>query len=364
MSVYVGRWDCNRCGHKGILGPKTECPNCGSDRPKDVQFYLADDNDIVREDTVLQQARAGADWRCAYCGQNNPATTTICKDCGHTRAETDATLAVRDYSTGEIPTSGKKARPVEQQVAATAPSPRRKLLNKRGCGIIALTGLVLLGVLLFFGRSKEISVTVEGFSWVREISTQQERLVEEEDWNVPSSGKQLSSFRAVHHYDKILSGYETRTRTEKRAVGTEQYVCGKRDLGNGYFEDKYCDRTVYESYQEEYQEPVYRKEPVYRTKYRYSIYRWQKAPPLTAQGNDQNPSWPITDAVDQDPRRRTNKRSEQYSITVRDEKGATHEHEILFEKWQNLKKGASIKAKRGAATGNYRGLDKEYDLPS
>ncbi len=361
MSVYVGRWDCNRCGHQGILGPKTECPNCGSDRPKEVQFYVAEAPKAVREDSIVQQAKAGVDWRCAYCGQNNAATTTICKDCGHTRAETDATLAVRDYYTGDVPTTGKKKR---REELATAPPLRKKLLNKKGCGIIALIALVVVGLIVYLGRSKEIVVTVEGFRWERQIATEQERLVEEEAWSLPSQGTLIRSFRDIHHYDKILSHYETRTRSKQRATGTEQYVCGKRDLGNGYFEDKYCDRTIYETYEENYEEPVYRQEPVYRTKYRYSIYRWQKAPPLTAQGQDHDPQWPNTNAVDQDPRRRPTQKTGTYSITVRDEKGAQHEHALSFEQWQALEKGRELKAKRGASTGEYRGLSEEYNLPS
>lgn len=362
MGVYVGRWDCNRCGHKGILGSKTECPNCGSDRPKDVQFYMAEAPDTVQDDTILQQAKAGADWRCSYCGQNNAATTAICKDCGHPKAETDARLAVREYVTGDIPTSSKKAGPVDQEQAALRP-PKKKF-NKRGCGIIALVVLVIVGMLFYFGRSKDIFVTVENFSWERTITTQEQRLVEEEGWSLPSGGTLIRSFRAVHHYNKLLDHYETRTRTKKRATGTEQYVCGKRDLGNGYFEDKYCDRTIYESYEEQYDEPVYRQEPVYQTKYRYSIYQWQKGQPLNSQGNDHQAQWPNTTAVDQDPRRRTNQQKGKYSITVSDEKGEQHTHEIPLEKWNALEKGQQIKAKRGAATGKYRGLDEEYNPPS
>ncbi|MGH1337819.1 MAG: hypothetical protein ACRBFS_16990 [Aureispira sp.] len=359
MSVYVGRWDCKSCGHKGILGPETECSSCGSDRPKDVQFYMVDASEQVQEDRVLKQARAGADWRCSYCGQNNAATTTICKDCGNTKADGDATLAVRTYDAEEVPVSGKKAKRSEEEKNSP---PQKK--SKRGCGIAALVGLIIIGVLFYFGRSKEILVTVEGFSWERNIATEQERLVEEEDWKVPNRGNQLKSFRAIHHYDQILDHYETRTRTKKRATGTERYVCGKRDLGNGYFEDKYCDRTLYESYEEQYEEPIYRKEPVYKTKYRYSIYRWQKAPPLTTEGSDHNPQWPNTRAIEQDPRRRTTKQSGNYSITVRDDEGQVHAHTIPFEKWQPLQQGQQLKAKRGAATGKYRGLDKEYDFPS
>ena len=217
-------------------------------------------------------------------------------------------------------------------------------------------------MLVYFARSKEIFVAVESFGWERTIETEEHRLVEEEDWSVPSGGTRLRSFRAIHHYDKVLSHYETRTRTQQRAAGTEQYVCGKRDLGNGYFEDKYCTRTIYESYEEQYEEPIYRKEPVYKTKYRYSIYRWQTANPLFIKGNDHQPRWPNTSAIQQDSRRRLGNRSGKYIIIVRDDLGELHEHTIPFDKWEALKKGQQIKAKRGAATGKYRGLTKEYNV--
>lgn len=354
MSVYVGRWDCSRCGHKAILGPETECPNCGADRPKDVQFYMLNSAERVQDQQQLQNARAGADWRCSYCTQNNPATVTVCKDCGNTRTKDDTELTTREYSNSEIPNTGKKARPVER---AAAPPPKSK---KKGRYKILLVALLVIGVMVYFTRSKEIVVTVESFGWERTIETEVHRLVEEEDWSVPSGGTRLQSFRAIHHYDKILDHYETRTRTQQRATGTEEYACGKRDLGNGYFEDKYCTRTIYESYEEQYEEPIYRKEPVYQTKYRYSVYRWQKDAPLFIKSNDHQPRWPNSSAVQQDRRRRLANRSGKYSIIVRDDLGEEHEHTIPFDKWEALEKGQQIKAKRGAATGKYRGLAREY----
>ena len=70
MAVYVGRWDCTSCGYKGVLGPKTECTNCGADRPKNVKFYMADEQDIVQDPELLKEARSGADWACSYCTEN------------------------------------------------------------------------------------------------------------------------------------------------------------------------------------------------------------------------------------------------------------------------------------------------------
>lgn len=354
MKVYVGRWDCTTCGHKGILGPETECPSCGADRPKDVRFYLADESDIVQDDQQLKQARAGADWRCSYCGQNNTADTTVCISCGNSRSEEEIRLTQREYQTGAVPRSGKPF--VAETTAQTPPKPRGK---RWLWTLLGLAGL-FIALVIIFGQTNDILVTVEGFEWERSIRTEANRLVEEEDWELPAQGKLIESFRAIHHYDQILDHYETRTRTKERAVGTEQYVCGKRDLGNGYFEDKYCERTVYETYEEQYEAPVYRDEPVYRTKYRYNIYRWQKSTPIETQGVGKNAQWGDLTAVQSDPRRRATQRSGVYTITVRDEQDEQHEHAIPFKEWERLQKGDQLKALRGAVSGNYRGLNEPW----
>lgn len=354
MTVYVGRWDCATCGHKGILGPKTECPSCGADRPKNVQFYLADESDVVQDADQLKRARAGADWRCSYCGQNNPADTITCISCGNGRSEQETRLTQRDYQSGTVPRSSQKVVPESTAI----PPPRHR---GKGC-LWALIGLVVafIALVIIFGQTNAIVVTIEGFEWERSIRTEVNRLVEEEDWEMPAQGQLIESFRDIHHYDQVLDHYETRTRTKERAVGTEQYVCGKRDLGNGYFEDKYCDRTVYETYEEQYEAPVYRDKPVYRTKYRYNIYRWQKSAPIETQGIGKEAQWGDLTAVQSDPRRRATQRSAVYTITVRDEQNEQHDHAIPFKEWERLERGDTLNALRGAVSGNYRGLNEPW----
>lgn len=352
--VYVARWDCKTCGHKGIRGPETECPSCGGDRPKDVKFYLPDESSYVETADELRRARAGADWRCSYCGQNNPADVGICTSCGNPRSESEKRLDVREYSSGAVPNSGKKLVELDATIRPPVPPKKKRWRIVGGIFVLLVIGLIILA------QSKTVMVTVEGFQWERKIATQVERLVEEEDWRLPPKGNLKQSFRAVHHYDKILDHYETRTRTQKRATGTEQYVCGKRDLGNGYFEDKMCTRTTYETYEEEYEEPVYRQEPVYKTKYRYTIYRWKKGPPIVTSGGGKNAQWGDITFLETDPRRRAGKRKESYIIRVRDEKSETHEHKIPYKEWDRLNKGDQLKASRGAVTGVYRGLDEPW----
>ena len=81
---------------------------------------------------------------------------------------------------------------------------------------------------------------------------------------VPTTGETVKP--AVNPF---FDHYETRTRTVKVKEGEERYVSGQRDKGNGYFEDVYSTRPVYEDREEEY-----RDVPVYQTKYLYTVYEW------------------------------------------------------------------------------------------
>lgn len=354
MAIYVGRWDCNTCGYKGILGPETQCPNCGAARPKGVVFYQAAEKDIVQNPEILKKAKAGADWRCSYCGGHNKAWQKQCTTCGNQKSIQggDNDLEVIDYTLANTPTSGetKKERVIHPEQQSTPPK-RRKW--KRW----VFGGLGLFFVLiLLLGYTRESTVQVASFEWERVISVEQNVEVIEEDWTLPQGGRLLSEFSAIHHYDKILEGYETRTRTVQEAVGTEEYVCGTRSLGNGYMEDKYCTRTIYESREETYEEPVYRKEAVYRTKYRYAIFRWQSASPISTSGDNQVPKWGNVQRIEENPKLRISKKEGTYTVIVQDKNEKIHKEQIPFEKWRTLEKGQTLQAKEGIM-GGYRGLD-------
>ena len=56
MAIQVGRWDCQQCGHVGILGPETKCPNCGAMRPKGVRFYLPKDAQVITNEEEIKKA--------------------------------------------------------------------------------------------------------------------------------------------------------------------------------------------------------------------------------------------------------------------------------------------------------------------
>ena len=347
MAIRVGHWDCETCGHQGILGPETQCPNCGSPRPENVEFYLPEDAEAVQDEEKLKEANAGADWICAHCGGHNKAWDDSCQSCGSPKEVEDGDKHIEEkveYFDGR-----------EQQAKTlhTAPQPKNKGCLKYFLYLFLFVG-VLFGLSLF---ESSIDVKITELKWERKIELQEYKQVTEEDWSVPSGGTMLKSRKAVHHHDKKLLRYETRTRDKRVKVGEERYVCGSKNKGNGYFEDVYCTKPIYETRQETYEEPIYQQIPVYATKYQYTIMKWVKIQPLVAKENTTSPYWPKLKAHQTKDRFKTGKREETYWAIFHDHKGKKQQEEVPYNYWKSLQKGKKVKAKKSMIFGYFVGLE-------
>ena len=359
MAVRVGRWDCTSCGTKGIYGPETRCPNCGAPRPQDVRFYLPDDAEVLADAESLRKAQAGADWICGHCRTQNKATETRCHACDNPRDDSseDVALEERTYGLDEVPTDSfaPKRTLHPDEVAARRPPRRRSPFRW-----VLFAGLALLaGYLLLRTFPRTITVTVEQFAWERQIQMLHHEAVQKEAWSVPSGAFEVSSFQAVRSYNKVLRGYETRTRTVRVQVGEERYVCGKIDKGNGYFVDKYCTRPVYENRQETYEEPIYDQVPVYDTKYRFKVMEWvtHEKNLLKTSGKDHEARWPDLTRYQGQRDWKEGPKAATYSIVVREDDGDTHRETVGPRFWEGLSQGQGLRAKRSWLFDMYYGLD-------
>lgn len=377
MGIQEGRWDCTYCGTRGILGRLMACPNCGQRRPEDIKFYLPEDAPDISDEEQLKRAKAGPDWICEYCGASNSAIEQVCTQCGAERSEA-VSQEVKEYSLEERPHFGDEGPApdaaddpyadtpyaVEQSYTASfldddepsssPPAPNepeeegsKKKWFKPFAIVAAIIVACIMPALFFFLMPQTVEAQVSGVEWERSIDVEVYKTVVEEDWSVPSGGRRLDSWREVHHHEEVIDHYETKTRevSEKVKVGTERYKCGTRDLGNGYFEDKYCTRDKYETrYRTEtYEEPVYRKEPVYQTKYRYEIDKWVHDRTREEEGTDYNPQWP---RVSIGKNEREGEREEEYTVYfVGKKKGKTYEVDLPFEEWKTYKEGQTHKLK-------------------
>jgi hypothetical protein len=305
MAIREGRWDCRYCGRAGNRGPDNHCLGCGAPRDAEVKFYLPPDAAEVTDAEALGRARLGPDWRCGYCGNDNPADAKFCGGCG----------AGSDGSEGK-----RKVSEIRDAAPAPVPPPGKPGGGKKTLGIVlGIVAAVIGGLWFFVFRTHSEELTVTGHAWERSIEIEKYRTVTEEAWEgeVPAGGREVSRSREVY-------------RTEKVQTGTERVKVGARDLGNGYFEDVFEDR------------PVYRDNPVYRDKIRFLIERWKKDREPSASGRDQNPRWPDVALGDKE---REGSRREKYRVLLKDAQGREREFVAPDEAlWKTYQPGKSYRA--------------------
>ncbi|HET7461287.1 MAG TPA: Ran-binding zinc finger domain-containing protein [Longimicrobium sp.] len=369
MAIREGRWDCPSCGSRGQLGRNLECAGCGAPRPQGVRFYLPGDEPPVTDAVRLAQARAGADWTCEHCGGSARATETECPGCGAPRGGSEARPVI-DLDTGEVPHSSEDAKRAEaadraadraRKAAAAAgtssgPKPPPKPMTAKdwflagctccgGLGCLGFLFLLVLGMCAADDKPGQTGgatprpvaaapardsgrveyynpftrVIVTGRRWTRSVDVEVLRQVVERGQDPPGGAEILGHSREVVDHRRVFDHTEHHSRevSERVRTGSEEYVCGQRDLGNGYFEDRTCSRPVYETqtHTETESEPVYVDEPVYGTVYRYQVWRWLNDTTLTDVSHDlAPPRWP---AVRERRTRREGGRAEKREVEVR-----------------------------------------------
>jgi hypothetical protein len=381
MAIREGRWDCPGCGHKGNRGGSLTCGGCGTSRPYGVRFYLPSNEPAVTDPEELRQANAGPDWICRLCASSNRALHAECSRCGAHRSRDSLVQPVYDdwdrrpreepraaappvadpppaapfagfggasgASTGDSPQSAGAPRPAaDPRASGPIRFDTAKLTATRArvpgwlrtflALLVGLPALVFAGVLIArWEPERMVPGEIVETSWVRQIPV--EALVPYEDggWALPDSAEPIATEQRVQRQDSVVERYEPRVRTRTRSgepysAGTEQYVCGSRDMGNGYFEDRYCTRTRYET--QVYTEydttrvPVYRKVPVYATWYRYRARRWAVVRYADTAGVNTLPVWPVLTLA---PGERPTWRHHRHYARVRDIRGEMRQVYLL-----------------------------------
>jgi hypothetical protein len=328
MTIREGVWDCQHCGARGLPSREQACPGCGAVRPPNVRFRLPDSASEITTPDLLARAAEGPDWGCDQCGTSNSGRQTSCQQCGAPRESLKHPPAPQPFNAESPLTSARRSHPVRHLV---------------GGGIAAVLLLAIFFSWLFASQTETLQV--QRTQWMREHHIEQISTITEEDWSVPSGGRERSRFRAVHHYDKVLDHYETRTRQVQ--TGTRQVKTGTRDLGNGFFEDVYESEPIYGT--ETYEEPIYRDEPRYATKYRYQIERWRPSRVDRAEGV-RGPQWPNTNLATGVPpynvgAERVGNTKEIYTVTLWDkQRQKSHAMDVTQADWNRYDVGGNVTA--------------------
>ena len=338
-AIKEGRWDCQYCGTVGVLGRHKSCPVCAASRPEGTKFYLLTDAEEVTDTSVLGYAKMGPDWVCEFCSTSNAANLGQCRSCGAARGTAPA-QAVKEYKLGEAPQSGDMDLD-QPRPSKPAPAKPKYSIGQIVGAVVAFLLLCCCGVWAvnsLFTRDK--TVTVAEYSWTRTVEVEVYGTVTEEDWELPSDGRLISEREEIREYDQVLVGYETKSRqvSEQVQTGSRTYVCGSRDLGNGFFEDVTCTEPVYETQYrtETYEDPIYESVPVYGTLYTYEIDKWtvDRTEESTADHNE--PFWPPLNLASNE---REGARTEKYMIVFVDEDGERYPMEVPYEKWVRFERG-------------------------
>ena len=375
MNVW-SYWRCDACGNI-IRGDTRTCPCCGRPMPNNNHYLMPDDpeviaarnqNRIIIGNPIIRTADTYTDddgiesdvvpddlesddpnWTCDYCGYQNYYSYLTCQGCGAPRSESKADYFGNDFNNNN-PAPNSRSETVPQSTEPKSESGKFTGL-KQLAGHLLHKGIILSIIVclvwLFIPITR--TATITGFEWERIIDVETFIECHESGWSIPNGAHVTKQKSEIHHYDKVLDHYETKTKqvAHKEFDG---YTTTYKDLGNGQSKvvqtPKY--KTVYKT--ETYKEPVYRQEPVYRTKYYYDIGRWKETSTLCTAGIDQKPYWHDTDLssyVDS-PKYNDQKlgdRHETYSAKIIDDKGKTQLVNYSFDNWKQLEVGAEIKYK-------------------
>ena len=254
-------WTCPNCSSRNPGGVKV-CQNCGAPQPENVQFERSVEDKFVTDEKVLKAAQAGADIHCGFCGTRNPATATVCSQCGGDLKEGQARQAGRMLEPAqaapktvtctncgtENPSANTictkcgaplprvnapvQAAPVSMGSAAPAAKKKPNWLLWSGIGAaLLLCGAAVL--FLFVFPTSSVQATVTDVYWQTSVPVQEIQAVNHnnERGNPPSGA------------------YNVSCDTQSRDVCEQKTI----DRGNGYAEvveechtetEQYCDYTV------------------------------------------------------------------------------------------------------------------------
>lgn len=274
--ILESLWDCEQCGKKAIGGLKDSCPNCGNPKSSNVRYYFDINNTKALTEEDLNDAGLTkeecdgnhTDWICPYCKHLNNHYDTNCSQCGSAKDK-----ETKYYKTTNLNYSTTTSHNININDINKDFYPEKHTKKKPsivyGLLTIFIPFLIILGLLCPFNST----LTVKEFNWEYLITIEENTLFYGDDWYLPDNATLIRTAREIRRYNKVLDHYETKTRQVAKQVEdgyTYQYTY--RDNGNGTVSKiehkvpKY--KTIYET--ETYEEPVYRQEPVYDTKYYYS----------------------------------------------------------------------------------------------
>jgi len=261
------RWRCSisTCCHEN-RGRDKNCRNCGKPKEGEV-FYDPEEGEgpALTDAVLIQQATAGTDWQCTFCGSHQRRSSGECANCGAEQAMSrDQATKWDDGHVGEgglspaeeerVEALLKAAKRVEalpkpkrrpkltdedvEEICSEDPSPSstviatpvpvyRRNYRPLALGSALFFGILLLGALVFFlVRPVEVDARVQGVSWKYTVQVEREKTVHEEGFDAPIGAFDvLPMGERHHHYRQVPDGFRTVSYLEEYQCGTIPRTC-------------------------------------------------------------------------------------------------------------------------------------------
>lgn len=310
--VFQMLWDCAFCGTAALLGKTNRyCPSCGAPQDETKRYFPPPGKEVA-----TNTAYDGVDLKCPACATPNGAKANNCRHCGSPLNEAAAVKQLAE----------RNNQPVVPIAAPTKTGVSLAVKAAIGGGVLVL-GLIVVGVMW----KKEVSATVEGQSWKREIAIESLQQVGESAWrdSVPSDAYAMSCSKEQRSTKKIADGETCHTKDV--------------DRGDGTFERKNVCETKY------------RSEPVYDDKCRYTVDRWRRARSVVAQGGlSDAPVWPPASLNQTGNCRgceREGARTQEYIVALGGPQNAKFKCDKPEAEWRSYKQGAKYPLQVRVMTG-------------
>ncbi len=310
--VFQMLWDCAFCGTAHLLGKTNRyCPSCGAPQDETKRYFPPPGKEVAANHDF-----EGVDVKCPACATPNGARANNCCHCGSPLNEAAKVKQLAERSNA----------PVAPIAPAKKPGLSLAVKAAIGGGVLLL-GVIAVGVLW----KKEVSATVEGHSWKREIAIESLQQVSESAWRdaVPSDAYAMSCSKEQRSTKKIADGETCHTRDV--------------DRGDGTFERKNVCETKYKS------------EPVYDDKCRYTVDRWKRSRAVTAQGGlDDAPAWPAVSLRQPGTCRgceREGAKTQEYIVALGGPQNAKFNCDKPEAEWRAYKKGGKYPLQVRVLTG-------------
>ena len=313
-------WECPNCGTRN-KGTDEQCVSCGASQPADVQFEQAAQEEFIKDEAVIADAKKGADIHCPYCGTRNPADAETCSQClgdlseGARRQSGQKLGGHRDQAASDVACTscgtvnpGTNTRcencnavlpkPREETPPPAPVKPTGKGMPRWAIAVIAVFVLLCCGIfsLLWF-RTDDVSGQVTDASWEYSIGIEEMGPVEYSDWDdqVPGSAEILSCNQEVRS-------------VQQNPAPNSKEVCGEPytvDTGSGVGEVvQDCEYHVYDNM------------------CTYTVLEWMEVDRVYERGDGFSPSWPTANLRSG---QREGSRDEDYTVIFRtDGKNYTH----------------------------------------